>query len=89
MSSCKDRQVKRRAKIKQDNDLCQASLEKDRERKAAKRANTQMSPAQLEEQRSKERLRLKKYRERKSWRLQKPANQQPHHFVLPNQWVKH
>ena len=61
MSTCKERQAKRREKIKQDKELYQAYLEKDKERKATRRAASklQMSAHQLEEHRVKERLRLR------------------------------
>ena len=39
MSSAKDRQAKRRAKIKQNSELYKANLEKDRKRKSLKLAN--------------------------------------------------
>ena len=66
MSTCKERQAKRRAKIKQDKELYQAYIEKDKKRKATRRAASKlrMSAHQLEEHRVKERLRLRKYREK-------------------------
>ena len=66
MSTCKERQAKRRAKIKQDKELYQAYIEKDKKRKATRRAASKlrMSAHQLEEHRVKECLRLRKYREK-------------------------
>ena len=49
MSSAKDRQAKRRAKIKENSDLYKANLEKDRKRKSLKLANAKMSNAEREE----------------------------------------
>ena len=60
-------QAKRRAKIKQDKELYQAYLGKDKKRKATRRAASklQMSAHQLEKHRVKERLHLRKYHEKK------------------------
>ena len=76
MSTCKERQAKRRAKIKQNKELYQAYLESDKKRKAARRATlkSQMSAHQLEEHRVKERMRVRKYREKK--RLETPQSTQ-------------
>ena len=51
MSSAKDRQAKRRAKLKENSDLYKANLEKDRKRKSLKLANAKakMSNAEGEE----------------------------------------
>ena len=67
MSTCKERQAKRRAKIKQDKELYRAYLAKDKKRKATRRAASklQISAHQLEEHQVKERLCLRKSREKK------------------------
>lgn len=59
MSTAKERQAKRRAKIKANPELYKAQLEKDRQRKKLQRA------AQREHQ-LKEQLRVKNYRSRTS-----------------------
>ena len=97
MSSCKERQAKRRARIKQDKELYDACLDKDRKRKAARLATlkSQMSQSQIEEQKLRERLRLRKYRENKSWKLKSAALKKVTnwllalHTVLLNHWEKH
>ena len=75
MSTYKERQAKQRAKLKQDKKLYQAYLDRDKKRNAVKRAvlKSQMSASQLEEHRVSERLRLRKYREKK--RLVTPCAQ--------------
>ena len=67
MSSCKERQRKHRAKVRQNKDLYLAQLEKDRKRKALQRekARAQMSESQLQEHRAQERARVRKYKEKK------------------------
>ena len=60
MSTAKERQAKRRAKIRADSELHQAQLLRDRERKKCQRnAQKEMSEHQLEEHRLKERLLIK------------------------------
>ena len=68
MSTAKERQAKRRAKIKADPELYRAHLLKDRERKKCQRKaqKEKMSKQQLEEHQLKERLRVKNYRSKKS-----------------------
>ena len=67
MSSSKDRQAKRRERLRQNKELYNTYLDKDRKRKVASRAalKSQMSQSQIEEQKLSERLRLRKYREKK------------------------
>ena len=67
MSSSKERQAKRRKRMKENKKLYDAYLEKDRKRKAERRATLKlkMSQSQLEELKVKERIRLKRYREKK------------------------
>ena len=62
MSSAKDRQAKRRAKLKENSDLYKGNLEKDRKRKSLKLANakSKMSNAEREEFLLKERMRMRK-----------------------------
>ena len=67
MSTCRERQAKRKAKIKQDKELCQAYPQRDRKRKAARHVTlkSQMSAPQLEKERVNEHLHLYgKYREK-------------------------
>ena len=68
MSTAKERQVKRRAKIRVDSELHQAQLLRDRERKKCqcKAQKEKMSEHQLEEHWLKERLRIKAYRSKQS-----------------------
>ena len=63
MSTAKERQAKRRAKIMADSELHQAQLQKDRERKKCQREaqREKVSKQQLEEHRLKEQLRVKDY----------------------------
>ena len=67
MSSCKERQAKRREKIKKNKELYDAYLDKDRKRKAAKCATLKqkMSQSQMEKHKLQERLCLRKHREKK------------------------
>ena len=67
MSSCKERQRKHCAKVRQNKDLYLAQLEKDRKPKALQRekARAQMSESQLQEHRAQERARVRKYKEKK------------------------
>ena len=60
MSTAKERQAKRRTKIKADPELYQAQLLKDRERKKRQREGQRgkMSDQQLQEHQLKERLRI-------------------------------
>ena len=71
MASARERQAKRRAKIKENPDLYKAYLEKDRKRKstALSKAKSEMTTRQREEFLLKERLRLQKLRAAK-----KPSN---------------
>ena len=64
MASARERQAKRRAKIKESPELYKAYLEKDRKRKGSAliEAMAQMSEKQREEFLMKERLRLRKLR---------------------------
>jgi len=68
MSTAKERQAKRRARIRADSELHQAQLLRDRERKKCQRKaqKEKMSEHQLEEHRLKERLRIKAYRSKQS-----------------------
>ncbi len=62
MASARERQAKRRAKIKENPDLCKTYLEKDRKRKgsALVTAKAQITAKQREEFQMKERFRLQK-----------------------------
>ena len=62
MSSAKDRQAKRRAKIKKNSYLCKANLEKDRKRKSLElaHAKAKMSNDEREEFLLKERMGMRK-----------------------------
>ena len=63
MSSAKDRQAKRRAKIKENSDLYKANLEKDRKRKSLELANAKAKMTNAERNFSlKERMRMRKLR---------------------------
>ena len=65
--SAKERQAKRRAKVKKDDQLYQAHLKRDRKRKEKARAEAKkaMSSFQLEEYHVKERQRVRQYRAKK------------------------
>ena len=78
MSTAKERQAKRRAKIKADPELYKAELLKDRERKQHQRKalREKMSEQQLEEHKLKERLRIKNYRSKKSMKPTSSTNQE-------------
>ena len=67
MSSSKERQAKRRKLLKENRELYEAYLEKDKKRKAESRAakRSTMSQSDVEEHKLQERIRLRKYRERK------------------------
>ena len=75
----KERQAKRRANIKKDNEAYQTYLKKDRQRKAAQRsaARVALTTAEVEGYRLKERQRISDYRAKKkitsSRRRGKPA----------------
>ena len=77
MSMAKERQAKRRAKIKADPELYQAQLLKDRERKKHQREaqREKMSEQQLQEHQLKERLHIKNYRSKKSMKPMNSTNQ--------------
>ena len=77
--SSKERQAKRRLKIKQNSEAYQAYLEKDKERKQAQRsaAKNAMSLSQLEEHRVKERQRIRDYRSQKKMQSQPKEGCQP------------
>ena len=77
MSTAKERQAKRRAKVKADPELYQAQLLKDRERKKRQRETQRetMSEQQLQEHQLKERLRIKNYRSKKSMKPTSGTNQ--------------
>ena len=64
MSSARERQAKRRARIKANAEVYEAYLQKDRERKQLQRESTRasMSKEQLEEHHMKERIRMRNYR---------------------------
>ena len=49
MSCAKDRQAKRRAKLKENSDLYKVNLEKDRKRKSLKLANAKAKMSNAEE----------------------------------------
>ena len=68
MSTAKERQAKRRAKIRADSELHQEQLLRDRERKKCqcKAQKEKISEHQLEEHWLKERLRIKAYRSKQS-----------------------
>ena len=76
MSTAKERQAKRRAKIKADPELYEAQLQKDRERKKHQREALRetMSEQQLQEHKLKERLRIKHYRSKKSMKARSSTN---------------
>ena len=78
MSTAKERQVKRRAKIKADPALYQAQLLKDRERKKHRweAQREKMSEQQLQEHQLKERLRIKNYQSKKSMKPTNSTNQE-------------
>ena len=77
MSTDRERQAKRRAKIKANPELYQAQLLKDRERKKCQREaqREKMSEQQLQEHNLKERLRIKNYRSKKSMKPMSSTNQ--------------
>ena len=76
MSTAKERQAKRRAKIKADPELYQAQLLKDREQKKHQREGQRekMSEQQLQEHQLKERLRIKNYRSKTSMKPTSSTN---------------
>ena len=65
--SSKEKQAKRRLKIKESDEADQSHLKKDRERKQAQRSSSKdaMSKSQFEEHRMKERLRIREFRLKK------------------------
>lgn len=77
MSTAKERQAKRRARIKADPELYQAKLLKDRERKKREREaqREEMSPQQLEEHHLKERLGIRNHRSKTSMKPTSSTNQ--------------
>ena len=77
MSTDRERQAKRRAKIKGNPELYQAQLLKDREQKKRQREaqREKMSEQQLQEHKLKERLRIKNYRSKKSMKPMSSTNQ--------------
>ena len=79
MASNKERQAKRRAKLRNDNEAYKAYLEKDRQRKATQRsaAKETMRNAEVEEHHLKERLRIIQYREREKLLNQQRETDQP------------
>ena len=82
MSTDRERQAKRRAKIKANPELYQAQLLKDRERKKRQREaqREKMSEQQLQEHNLKEWLRIKNYRSKKSMKPMSSTNQgTPYH----------
>ena len=68
----KERQAKRRANIKKDNEAYQTYLKKDRQRKAAQRsaARVALTTAEVEEDRLKERQHIRDYRAKKKSQAQ-------------------
>ena len=67
MSSPKERQAKRRKLLKENKDLYDAYLEKDRKRKAESRAalRSKMCQSEMEEHKLQETIRLRKYQQKK------------------------
>ena len=81
--SAKERQAKRRAKVKKDDQLYQAHLKRDRKRKEKARAEAKkaMSSFQLEECHVKERQRVRQYRAKKRMERQQPNLATPYRTV--------
>ena len=81
--SAKERQAKRRAKVKKDDQLYQAHLKRDRKRKEKARAEARkaMSSFQLEEYHVKERQRVRQYRAKKRMERQQPNLATPYRTV--------
>ena len=67
MSSPKEKQAMRRKLLKENKELYDAYLEKDRKRRAESCAalRSKMSQSEMEEHKLQERIRLRKYRQRK------------------------
>ena len=89
MASARERQAKRRAKIKENPELYKAYLEKDRKRKGSAliTAKAQMTAKQREEFLMKERLRLRKLRATKKPQNSDKSNMQQL-IAPPSHWVK-
>ena len=87
MASARERQAKRRAKIKETPELYKAYLEKDQKRKGSALiiAKAQMSAKERGEFLMKERLQLRKLRAAKK----PPVNLTVQHLIAhPSQWEK-
>ena len=78
--TAKERQAKRRAKVRENSELYQSYLQKDKERKKKRRdeAKQSMTPSELEEYRMKEKMRVKQYRAKKAAEDCQPSTSTPY-----------